>query len=83
MRSFTTVAWGLIKSSITAGAECFYADEGDFWGIWVKNPPLTCLIPKVEAFKTLDKEVTSYFDQSASEDFETNFKDKMNLAKGD
>ena len=82
MRTFTTAAWGLIKTSITAGAECFYADEGDFWGIWVKDPPLTCLIPKVESFQSMDQEVASYFDIATSTDFETNFKDKMNQAKG-
>lgn len=83
MRMFATAPWGQIKSSITAGAECFYADEGDFWNIWVKDPALTCLMPKVAAFQSLGPDITGYFDEAASVDFEQNFKDKMNLAKGE
>ena len=78
---FATATWGLIKTSITAGAECFYADEGDFWNIWVKNPALTCLLPKVAAFQTLGPDITGYFEEAASADFETNFKNKMNQAR--
>ena len=72
------VTWGEAKAALDAGRKAYYLDGGDFWDLMIVDDPIvTTQIMKAGSFTAFPAEVTRYFSQEQSADFETNYLPKL------